>query len=72
VKANGDMSAAVDRLLTVQELAEFLRLTPKGVYAMVEARRIPFIRVSNRVRFRQSDVLAWLEENRVPSVERPR
>lgn len=72
MKSNGEKPAAIDRLLTVRELAEFLRLTPKGVYAMVEARRIPFIRVSNRVRFRQSDVINWLEENRVPSVERHR
>lgn len=59
-----------DRLLTVHDVAELLRLTKKGVYAMVEARRIPFIRVSNRLRFRRSDVLGWLEKNRVPSLER--
>jgi excisionase family DNA binding protein len=57
-------------LLTVTDVAELLRLTKKGVYAMVEARRIPFIRVSNRLRFRRSDVLGWLEKNRVPSLER--
>ena len=72
MRVDNDKSQAVDRLLTVRELAELLRLTPKGVYAMVEARRIPFIRVSNRLRFRRSDVVAWLEENRVPSVERDR
>ena len=59
-----------DHLLTVHDVAELLRLTKKGVYAMVEARRIPFIRVSNRLRFRRSDVLGWLEKNRVPSLER--
>lgn len=58
------------RLLTVREIAELLRLTPKGIYALVSARRIPFVRVSNRVRFFEEDVLRWLEENRVPAVER--
>ncbi len=62
---------ADERLLTVTEVAAFLRLTSKGVYSLVEARRIPFLRVSNRLRFRQSDLLAWLSENRTPSVERP-
>jgi excisionase family DNA binding protein len=57
-----------DRLLTVEEVAEWLRLTTKGVYAMVEARRIPFFRVSNRLRFSRSSLLSWLEENRVSAL----
>jgi excisionase family DNA binding protein len=56
-------------LLTVEELAAWLRLTPKGIYGLVEGRRIPFIKVSNRVRFLYDDVLAWLRENRVPASE---
>ena len=52
-------------LLTVEEVAELLRLTPKGIYAMVAARRIPFVRVSNRIRFRRSEITAWLDQNRV-------
>jgi len=54
-----------DRLLTVADVAALLRLTNKGVYSLVEARRIPFVRVSNRVRFILEDVVAWLSENRV-------
>jgi len=61
---------AVDaELLTVPEIAALLRFTVKGVYALVESRRIPFVRVSNRVRFLRSDVLRWLQENRVPASE---
>jgi excisionase family DNA binding protein len=56
-------------LLTVDEVAEFLRLTAKGIYSLVEQRRIPFIKVSNRLRFARADVLAWLEGNRVPASE---
>ncbi len=55
-------------LLTVPEVAELLRLTPKGVYALVESRRIPFIRVSNRVRFRRSEIEKWLDGQQVPPV----
>lgn len=58
----------LDVLLDVPEVASLLRLTRKGVYAMVSARRIPFVKVSNRVRFFRADVLAWLHENRVPSL----
>ena len=62
-------SPSIEPLLTVQEVAEILRLTTKGIYSMVESRRIPFIKVSNRVRFQRADVLRWLQENRVPVLE---
>ena len=55
-------------LLTVTEVAKLLRLTPKGVYAMISARRIPFVRVSNRVRFIRSELHRWLEGNRVDAL----
>lgn len=58
--------------LTVAEVASLLRLTPKGVYTMVEARRIPHYKVSNRVRFSRTEVLEWLRENRVPASEKSR
>ena len=59
-------------LLTVPEVATLLRLTDKGIYAMVSARRIPFVKVSNRVRFLRADVVQWLRENRVPASGRDR
>ncbi len=62
-------SPDLPELLTVDEVAELLRLTKKGVYSMVEARRIPHFKVSNRVRFARADVVRWLEENRVPALE---
>ena len=71
-KSAGVSRFGLDELLTVPEVAELLRFTVKGIYPLVEARRIPFVRISNRLRFCQTDVLAWLRENRVPSVERNR
>lgn len=55
-------------LLTVEEVAAFLRLKPRGIYSLVEQRRIPFIKVSNRLRFLRSDVIDWLQKNRVPAL----
>jgi excisionase family DNA binding protein len=72
-KANADEStAALGLLLTVEEVAGLLRLSKKGIYAMVEARRIPFVKISNRLRFLKSDVLDWLSENRVSALEEKR
>lgn len=58
-----------DRLMTVHELAHFLGLKPKGIYALVERREIPFVRVSNRLRLLHSDLLRWVQENRVLASE---
>jgi excisionase family DNA binding protein len=68
--APSSSTSSAGLLLTVEEVADLLRLTKKGIYAMVEARRIPFVKISNRVRFLKSDVLDWLSENRVPTLER--
>lgn len=50
-------------LLDVHDVARLLKITPKGVYSMVEARRIPFVKVSNRLRFRSAELRAWIDAN---------
>jgi excisionase family DNA binding protein len=53
----------MDRLLTVRELAERLRVTPTCVYRWLAEFRLPAIRFSKRcVRFRESDVEKMLEQ----------
>lgn len=53
----------MDRLLTVRELAERLRITPTCVYRWLGEGRLPVVRFSKRcVRFRESDVQQLLEE----------
>ena len=47
----------MDRLLTVRDLAERLRVTPTCVYRWLAENRLPAVRFSRRcVRFRQEDV----------------
>jgi excisionase family DNA binding protein len=58
-----------DALLTVPEVADLLRLSVKAVYSLVETRRIPHVRVSNRLRFHRQEIYAWLDGNRVPAEE---
>ena len=56
-------------LLTVDEVAELLRLTPKGVYAMAAARRIPHVKVSNRLRFVRQEIERWIGVSHVTAVK---
>jgi excisionase family DNA binding protein len=55
-------------LLTVDEAAELLRTTRRGIYAMIERRQLPgVIRIRRRVLFRTDDLLHWLDQKRAPS-----
>jgi len=42
---SGDSDPFPD-LLIVRELAELLRVSPKGIYSLVEQRKTPFVKVS--------------------------
>lgn len=55
----------MDRLLTVRELSERLRVTPTCVYRWLGEGRLPVVRFSKRcVRFRESDLQQLLNELR--------
>ena len=52
-----------DDLADVNEIAEFLHLSPGTVYHLISQERIPFVRLSARcVRFRRSDIDRWIAE----------
>ncbi len=53
----------MDRLLTVQELAERLQITPTCVYRWLAENRLPVVRFSKRcVRFRETDIQQLLDQ----------
>ena len=65
-----------EQLWRVEDVARYLGLTRKGVYGLVETRRIPFVRMPGRgrrggpIRFVRSELLEWVQQNRVPALER--
>lgn len=56
----------IEPLLTAAELAEILGFSPGTIVDWSEERKIPSFKVGGRLRFRESEVLAWLEERRQP------
>ena len=57
-------------LLTVDEAADLLRTTRRGIYTMIERRQLPgVIRIRRRVLLRAEDLLDWLDQKRAPSPE---
>ena len=54
-----------DRLLTAAELGERLALSTSTVLDWFEAGKLPGFKLGRVVRFRESEVLGWLEAHRV-------
>ena len=55
-------------LLTLDEVAELLRVSKTSMYRLVERRAIPFFRVSGVLRFDLADIEAFLGTGRVEPV----
>ena len=53
-----------DTLMTLEEVAGYLRLSKDTVYRMTRAGKIPASRAGNQWRFWRKDVDAWLQRNR--------
>jgi len=68
-RSSGRPSDELPDVFTVLELAEFLRISPKTVYALISGKRITHIRVLRCVRFLKTDVLRYVQENRVSASE---
>jgi excisionase family DNA binding protein len=57
----------VDPLLTREEAARYLSIRPQTLAVWASTRRynIPYVRVGRAVRYRRSDLDAWLRERTV-------
>ena len=51
-------------ILTVSEVAEYLRINPQTVYRKAKAGELPAVRIGRAIRFRRTDLEEWL---RVPA-----
>ena len=60
-----EKSAGLDRLLTVQEICELLRVRKSYVYWLTYQKKIPHIKMQGHLRFRQSAIGKWLNSQEV-------
>jgi nitrogen PTS system EIIA component len=49
-------------VLTIKQLSEYLMVSEKTIYRMLEKGRLPAIRIGAQWRFRQRDIDTWLDE----------
>ena len=62
----------MNRLLTVDEVAQWLQVKPRTIYQWVHEGYIPVIKLGALVRFDQTSVMDWLRKREVPGRSRQR
>lgn len=58
------MTKRLDKLMTVDEVATYLRVNPMTVYRLVNRGALPGIKVADMWRFKEHDLAAWLEKHK--------
>ncbi|MGZ3790667.1 MAG: helix-turn-helix domain-containing protein [Bacteriovorax sp.] len=51
------------QLLTVKQLAEYLKISPKTIYNKVSLEKIPFVKAGGSLRFVLADIEKWLKSS---------
>ena len=53
-----------ERLMTLEEISDYLQISIHTLYKMAQQDRIPAFKVTNKWRFRKSEIDSWIEKNR--------
>jgi len=62
---NGNKRAALDHvpeLMTLDEVARFLRFAKSTIYRLIDSRRLKCFKVAGSYRFNKTDVLGFVQE----------
>ncbi len=49
-------------ILTIREVADFLKVNERTVYRLAAAKKIPAFKVGNAWRFKKHDIEAWINQ----------
>ena len=49
-------------VMTVSEVAEYLRVNPQTVYRKAKAGELPAVRIGRAIRFRRLELESWLKQ----------
>jgi excisionase family DNA binding protein len=62
------MGEYLERLYTVKEVAKYLRISKSHAYLLIQKKKLPYIRVSQRrIVVRECDLKKWIERR----IEKP-
>lgn len=53
-------------MITIEELAEMLKVSPRTIYRILEKGELPFaMKIQGSWRFKQEDIMSWLESQKM-------
>ena len=55
----------MDRIMTVPEVAKYLRMSPSKLYLLLQQKKIPHVRIGRNVRIRETELKEWIEAQAV-------
>ena len=53
-----------DEIMTLKEVAEYLKLAEKTAYRLAAEGKLPGFKVGGSWRFKQTDIETWIEQNK--------
>jgi len=62
--------AMTDEILTLKEVAEYLKLAEKTAYRLAAEGKLPGFKAGGSWRFKREDVLLWIEEQKHKDVNK--
>jgi excisionase family DNA binding protein len=54
----------IDQIMTIREVAEYLKLTEKTAYRLAAEKKLPGFKVGGSWRFKTVDLEAWIEKQK--------
>ena len=58
---NQPLPVLEDTIMTIPEVASYLKVSKSKMYYLVSRKQIPHIRLGRNVRVRKTDLLRWLD-----------
>lgn len=66
MKGKPETAAAASAIMTVKEVAEYLRMSEAKVYRLAREGALPVVRIGKSWRFRKDLLETWLEQASTP------
>lgn len=59
---NQSFTRSEDPILTIPEVARYLKMSKSKIYSLVAREEIPHLKIGRNVRIRRKDLQAWIEK----------
>ena len=59
-----------DKLLTLKDLAEYLNVSRRTIYRLLNGEKLPAYRVGKHRRFKREDIDEWLKDQKIDETKK--